>query len=287
MKLGSHISISNGIENAPLSAMEIGCECFQIFSKSPKGGPFPELSDSQIKIFKENLKKAKIDNFYIHAPYYINLASQNNRVYYGAIKAIRDDLERGDRLGAKYVMTHIGSSKDSGEKESIEKVIKAFEKILDEYDGLTKLLIENSAGAGSIIGDSWKEIGKILNGVNNKNLAGICFDTAHAFESGYDLRDKIALEKTINELDKFIGIEKIKVFHGNDSQTELGSHKDRHANIGKGKIGKEGFSALISDSRFADIDMILETPREGIRDDLEILKDLRFKKTNKKTTSSS
>lgn len=284
MKFGCHISIAGGIENAPLRAAEIGAECFQIFTKPPQGGPSLKISDSQAELFKKNLKESGIKNFYIHAPYYINLASSDNRAYYGAIKAIRDDLERGSLLGARYVMTHIGSAKDLGTEESFKKVVAAFEKILDEYGGQTKLLIENSAGAGDIIGDSWEEIGAILGGIKNKNLEGICFDTAHAFESGYDLRNKTAIDKTMTELDKFMGIEKIKVFHYNDSMTELGSHKDRHADIGKGNIGFEGFWEIIHNSKFSDLDMILETPGDD-KENLEILKKLRdnkeFKPQNK------
>jgi len=274
MKFGSHISIANGIENTPILASKIGCECFQIFIKSPQGGKTPELRSEQIKLFKDNLKKTKINNFYIHTAYYINLASSNNRIYFGAIKSIREDLDRGSLLGAKYVLTHIGSSKDLGEKESIKKIISAFEKILDGYNGKTKLLIENSAGAGNIIGDNFKEISDITKGVKNNNLAGICFDTAHAFESGYDLRDKKSQEKTFKEVEKHIKLDKIKLFHTNDSMTNLESHKDRHANIGKGKIGLKGFWEIIHNKKFEDIDMILETPGDGIREDLMLLNKL-------------
>jgi len=275
MKFGSHISIAEGIENTPINAQKIGAECFQIFTKSPQGGNSLEISNEKVKLFKANLKKANIQNFYIHTPYYINLASDNNRIYYGAIKAIRDDLERGLKFGAKYVITHIGSAKDFGKEESIKKAVAAFEKILDGYNGATKLLIENSAGAGNIIGDKWEEIAAILSKVKNLHIAGICFDTAHSFESGYDLRGKDAVKRTMDELDKCIGVDKIKVFHANDSMTELASHKDRHANIGKGHIGLECFREIISDVRFKDIDMVLETPKNGVEEDLRILKELR------------
>lgn len=274
MSFGSHISISSGIENAPLIAREIGAECFQVFTKPPGGGKFSNLGEEIIALFKKNLEKSKIKNFYIHAPYYINLASSDNRVYFGGIKAIRDDLEKGSLLGAKYVMTHIGSAKDLGEEESVIKTTKAFKKILNGYEGSTKLLIENSAGAGNIIGDSFEEIAKILSFVKNKNLTGICFDTAHAFESGYDLRSAESISNVFSQFDKILGIDKIKLFHSNDSMTELGSRKDRHADIGEGSIGLEAFREIICDARFQTLDMILETPGE-VRKNLEVLKNLK------------
>lgn len=275
MKFGSHISIDNGIENAPLRAAEIGAECFQIFTKPPQGGSSAKMLLDKAEIFKNNLKLSGITNFYIHAPYYINLASFDNKVYYSAIKAIRDDLEEGTLLGARYVITHIGSAKNFGKEESLKKVIEAFKKILDGYKGSVELLIENSAGAGNIIGDDWAEIGEIIKKTSIQNLAGICFDTAHAFESGYDLRTKKSLNSTMAKLDKFIGIEKIKVFHCNDSLTELGSHKDRHADIGKGNIGIAGFREIIRDPRFSGLDMVLETPGDD-EENLSILKKLRL-----------
>lgn len=277
MKFGAHISIAGGIENAPQRAHSIGCECFQIFSRSPRGGQVPALNKNTLINFKDNLQKYYFKEFYIHAPYFINFGSKNNRIFYGSIALIRQDLERGSTLGAKYVMAHLGSAKDLGPEKAISQTIKGIKKVLADYKGKTQLLIEISAGAGKIIGDNFEEIAKILR--NLPNSIGVCFDTAHAFESGYDLRTKEAVKKTFNHFDKAIGLNRLKLLHGNDSKTDLGSRLDRHEHIGKGKIGLEGFKAIINHPKLKAINMIIETPKgdddKWDKKNLKILKSLR------------
>lgn len=278
MLFGAHVSIAGGVFNAPVNAAKIGCECFQMFSKSPRGGKTPELTDDVVKQFKENLRKAKISDFYIHTPYYINLASTNNRIYYGSISAIREDLERGDLLGAKFVMTHLGSSKDLGREKALIQTVEGIDKILDNYTGETEFLIEMSAGSGEIIGDTFEEIGYILKNIKSKN-AGVCFDTCHGFASGYDLRDNKAIEKTFSDFDKIIGLEKLKMFHFNDSKVELGSHKDRHEDIGRGLIGENAFEEIINHPKLKHLNAVIETPEEKLsfKQQLALLKKLRGK----------
>lgn len=280
MLFGAHVSIAKSIAEAPKRAFDLGCEVFQIFSRSPRGGKAPEISSDIIAQLKKNLKKYKQKEFYIHTPYYINLGSSNNRIYYGSISVLKEELERGSKLGAKYVMTHLGSAKDLGEKESLKKVVRGLREILKDYEGSTQFLIEMSAGAGNIIGDDFKEIARIIKEVEKgkglKNKIGVCFDTAHAFASGYDLRDKKAVEKTFDDFDNILGLKRLKLIHGNDSMVDLNARKDRHENIGKGKIGWEGFRAIINDSRLKDINMIIETPGEEERvEDIKILRELR------------
>ena len=274
MRVGCHVSISKGIENAPEMAHELGCEVMQIFTRPPVGGSVTPLSAEIIKQFKIKNLKLKIYEVYIHAPYFINLASLNNRIRYGSISAIRKELERGNQLGAKYVMTHLGSAKEMEEKEAIKKTINELKKVFDGYKGKTKLLIENSAGAGKIIGDNFAEIGKIFKSLKEyPTMAGICLDTQHSFASGYDWLNNF--EKNIKLLDKHIGIENIKLIHSNDSMTEAGSHKDRHEHIGKGKIGLEGFKKIAQFARKNNIDMICETDYPGVIKDIEILKKMK------------
>lgn len=275
MNIGAHVSIARGIENAPINAHRKKCECFQMFSRSPRGGKAPELTPSIVKKFKDNCKKYKLANYYIHTPYYINLASKNNRIKYGSIKVIREELERGTVLGAKYVMSHLGSAKDAGEKKGTAMVIKGLKKVLAGYTGSTKFLIEMSAGAGEIIGDSFEEIKTIIKGVGPK-IAGVCFDTAHAFASGYDLCGKKALDQTLREFNKVLGLNKLKLIHINDSASNFNSHIDRHEHIGLGKIGREGFRALLKHLKLKNIDVILETPADGRQDDIKTLKNMRI-----------
>lgn len=272
MKIGCHISIAGGVANAPERAADLGCEVMQIFSRSPQGGKTAEITDEIAQEFKIQIKKNKIKDTYIHSPYYINFASANNRIRYGSINAIKEELERASFLGAKYVMTHLGSAKDLGKKEGTEKTIEMLVKTLENYKGSAKLLLENSAGAGEIIGDELSELAYIIKKVKNKNIAGICLDTQHSFASGYDWNK---FEETIVKIEKEIGIKKIKLIHANDSLTECGSNKDRHAHIGKGLIGAKAFEKIVALAKENKIDMILETNHDGVVEDIELLKKIR------------
>jgi deoxyribonuclease IV len=274
MNIGCHVSIAGGMFNAPKNGHDLGCEAIQIFTRSPQGGKAPELTKEIIQSFKIQNSKFKIYSVYVHTPYYINFASANNRIRYGSVSVVRDELERASLLGAKYVMTHIGTAKELGQKEAIKKTIAMLKKSLDGYKGTTKLLLENSAGAGEIIGDDLKELKEIIDGVNDNNIAGICLDTQHSFASGYDWRD---FEKTLKKVDKEIGIKNIKLIHCNDSQSDCGSNVDRHEHIGKGKIGSEAFQNIVAFAKKNNIDMILETEHFGVKDDIKFLKKLRDK----------
>src|SRR5665647_616728 len=152
MNIGCHVSIAGGIFNAPQRAADLGAECFQIFTRSPQGGKAPELTPEVLEKFSTEIKKNKLENFVIHTPYYINFASANNRIRYGSVSVVRDELERASLLGAKYVMTHLGSAGELTEEEATVKTAEMLAKTLDGYTGSTELLIENSAGAGKIIG---------------------------------------------------------------------------------------------------------------------------------------
>jgi deoxyribonuclease-4 len=279
MQFGAHISIAGGIEKAPKKAHEIGCECFQMFSRSPRGGKSLELTEDKRSDFKNNCRKYNLKNYYLHTPYYINLASANHRIYYGSIAAIKKEMEAADLLGAKGVVTHLGSAKELGEKEAREKLVEGLVKVFNPpnhpYQGGAILLLEITAGAGKIMGDSFEEIAYFMKEAEKeifRNKLGVCFDTAHAFASGYDLRNKKAVQKTFDDFDKIIGIKKLKLIHCNDSNVDLNSRVDRHENIGEGKIGTEGFKALLSEPRLQDLDFILETPGRKQREEIEILR---------------
>ena len=274
MNIGCHVSIAGGLFNAPERAATLGCEAMQIFTRSPQGGKAPELTPEILKEFNLKTKNYKLKTFYIHTPYYINFASANNRIRYGSVSVVRDELERASLLGAKYVMTHLGTAKELGEKEATQKTIEMLKKTLDGYSGTTKLLIENSAGAGAIIGDDLREIKEIIDGVDSNAIAGICLDTQHSFASGYDWRD---FEKTLQRIDQELGLEKIKLIHANNSMTECNSKKDHHAHIGEGLIGAEAFSKIVKFAEERNIDMILETEHEKVMEDIELLKSFRGK----------
>ena len=277
MHIGAHISAAGDVTLAPERSKKIGGECCQFFSRPPQGGKGKELTEAIGQKFKANMKKYGQAAAYIHAPYYLNFASLNNRIYYGSISVIRAELERGNILGVKALMFHPGSYKESGEKKGLKLVCEGLEKVLNDYQGKTELLIEMSAGAGAIIGDTYEEIDKIINSKELKKYKiGICFDTAHAFASGYDLRAEAAVKKTFSDFDKVLGYKNLKLIHANDSKVELNAKKDRHEHIGQGQIGLVGFQAIVNFAKAKKIDLILETPDlAGRKKDIEILKKLR------------
>lgn len=272
MRIGCHVSAAGEIFNAPKNGHDLGCEVIQIFTRPPQGGPAPKLTPEIIKEFALCITRYAIREVYIHTPYYINLASANNRIRYGSVSVVRDELERGGLLGAKFVLTHIGTAKDLGQTEAIKKTIEMLKKSLEGYDGTTKLLLENSAGAGEIIGDDLKELAEIIKGANSPAIAGICLDTQHSFASGYNWRD---FENTLKKIDKELGLEKIKLIHANDSQLDCGSNRDRHEHIGQGKIGLDAFKNIAAFAQKSNIDMLCETAWPGVADDIKLLKQFR------------
>ncbi|MEO5928160.1 MAG: deoxyribonuclease IV [Patescibacteria group bacterium] len=278
MKFGAHVSIAGGVQNAPLNAAEFGCEVFQMFSRSPQGGPAQKLTPEIIDAFKKNCEDNKLVECAIHAPYYINFASGEERTRKNTARIIRDELERGTMLGAKYVMFHPGSAKDVGEEQAMQFCIDGIKHVLDGYKGTTQLLIEISAGAGMVMGDQFEEVAEMLDGVDNPEL-GVCFDTAHAFASGYDLRDEDAVAKTFKTFDKLIGLERLKMSHCNDSKVDLGERRDRHEHLGEGFIGLKGFKAMVTSKQLSHVNFYLETePGDARTKDLETLKKFRGKK---------
>ncbi len=274
MLFGAHVSSSGGLHNAPLNAAAIGAETFQFFSRSPQGGPAPAITPESIEAFQAACKKHDLRDWAIHAPYYINFANAEARIRGNSIRIIREELERGTLLGASYVMFHPGSAKDVGEEQGSAHVIEGIKKVYDKYQGTTKLLIEISAGAGMVIGDTFEEVATILEGVGNSEL-GVCFDTAHAFASGYDLRTKKAVDETFKQFDELIGLDRLKMSHCNDSKVELGARKDRHEHLGDGFIGLAGFEAIIHHPKLQHLNLILETEPDGVEKDLGLLKKMR------------
>lgn len=280
MQIGAHVSAAGGIFNAPPNAAKIGCETFQVFSRSPQGGPAPKLTDEIVGTFKAEMKRLKFSGFTIHTPYYINFASTTPRIRYGSISIVREELERGTLLGASYVVTHLGSTKDAGKAVGIHKTWRSIQRILDGYKGSTQLLMEISAGAGDLVGGTFGELAELLKNIESKaaykNKVQICLDTCHLFAAGYDLTTKALVNETFRQFDKTVGLKRLKLFHGNDSKFGLGEHRDRHEHIGKGRIGLEGFRVILNHPKLKNIDMIIETPWDTTyAKDLQLLKKLR------------
>lgn len=276
MYFGAHVSMAGGLINAPKNAHNLGCEVFQIFTRSPQGGYVAPLDEKIASEFKSLCKEHNLKEWVVHTPYFINFASANPRIKHGSITVVREELERASLLGAAYVMAHLGSYKDLGEEAGFIQLVDGLDKMLDGYKGNAQFLIEISAGAGAIIGDSFEEIAQILSDKQLKKYnIGVCYDTQHGFASGYDIRTAEAVEETFKKFDEIIGIDKLKMTHCNDSKIELGGRKDRHEHIGDGLIGQAGFEALLKNKRLKDINFYLETDDDKVLEDLAILKNIR------------
>lgn len=278
MKFGAHVSIAGGIENAPLRARQLGCECFQMFTRSPRGGKPPELEDRLLEAFFLNCSEVSISDYYVHTPYFINLASGKEDLREKSVDLVREELERSSALGVKYMMTHIGSAKGLERDTAVSNVVDSILRILGNYSGTTELLLENTAGQGDTIGASFEEISLILKSVAYDDL-GVCMDTAHMFASGYDIRTREGVEELVGRIGAAFAPGTVKLVHANDSKAEFNSSKDRHEHPGEGKIGIDCFRAMIGNPFFENLDMIVEMPPPEVSKDVELLKKLRDEST--------
>lgn len=275
-KIGAHVSAAGGVMNAPLNAHQEELETFQMFTRSPQTFQCPPLPDEYVQKFLDNCATYKFKQYYIHAPYLVNLASSNNRTRHGSINILKQELERGSKLKARGVMFHVGSASSQPSREAaMAAAIKSLNTILDGYTGSCTLLLENAAGSGSVLGCTFEELAELIAGIKNQTKVGICLDTQHAFASGYDLRTKTGVDSLVKSIDKNIGLARLQVVQVNDSKVECNSKKDRHEHIKVGLIGKTGFSYVLNHPKLKTLDFILETPFEGRADDVKTLKQIR------------
>ncbi|MEK9131102.1 MAG: deoxyribonuclease IV [Patescibacteria group bacterium] len=278
MRFGAHVSAAGGLFNGPKNGAALGCEVIQIFSRPPQSWAVKAITDDEALAYRQASKANKIEVTYIHAPYLINLASSTPRTRHGSVTMLRQELDRGTQIGARAMMFHPGSAKDVGEAKGVQMVIEGLNRILDGYKGTCQLLIEISAGAGMVMGDTFEEIATFIDGAERGKEIGVCFDTQHAFASGYDLRTKESVDAVLKKFDKLIGLKKMIASHCNDSMVEFDSHKDRHEHLGKGKIGLEGFKAIVAHPKLQHLDLILETPwDDALSADMKYLKKFRGK----------
>lgn len=282
-RVGAHVSAAGGLQNAPDNAKELGCECFQFFSRSPRGGPAPTISNEEAKEYRNKCEQFGFES-YIHTPYYINFASKNKRIYHGSVRVVREELERGSKISVKYVVTHMGSAKDfvsdthttKTPKEALRQVIQGLREVFaGNREFSSRLLLEISAGAGSVVGDSFEELRYLIDGLGRSDVH-ICLDTCHLLATGYDIRTQEALDEVMKQFRQTLGLEQLKLVHINDSKAELNGRVDRHEHIGKGTIGVKGFQALLAHPDFQKVNLILETPTEkGMREDIKFIKKYR------------
>ena len=266
-RIGVHVSIAGKIYEALERGKALKCNAIQIFSRNPRGWQVQDFDKSDLSKFSELKVKYNISPVAVHIPYIINLATPDDELYERSITAYIEDIRRADALGAEYFVTHLGSHRGSGEDNGIKRFSDALSRILNKAKPKTTILLENTAGSGDNIGYKFEHIKQILDTVGDLKKVGVCLDTAHSFEAGYDIKTKIGFQKTFSKFDKLIGLDKIKVVHFNDSLSFLGSHVDRHQHLGKGEIGLEALGRIINHPGLKDAAFIMETPKESDKDD--------------------
>jgi deoxyribonuclease IV len=257
MILGAHISINQGLIKGLSWAEEIGAQSIQFFAGNPRGWSIERYPDQEAENFKDQLAKRKLGPVFLHSAYLINLASRQERIWKGSINSLRVSLAKAEQIKARGVVTHIGSLKGLSKEEGLKKVAERIKEIL--RDGSTNLILENSAGAGEIIGDQLEELAEITERVNSEKIQ-ICLDTCHLFASGYNIAEPEELDKIIGNFDRLIGLRRLALIHLNDSKGKLGSRLDRHLDIGRGEIGLRGFKLIVNHPSLRDRPGIIETP---------------------------
>jgi len=268
LRLGVHVSVAGGIDQAVSRACEKGCDAFQIFSSNPRGWRSSPISPASAERFISSLHSSGLYPAVGHMPYLPNLASSRDEVYAKSVQALTAELERCRMLGLAYLVTHLGSHLGAGRQSGLERIIAALKIALDGSRGQTVLLLENSSGTRNSMGSTFEEIADILDALSEKKARlGVCLDTCHLHAAGYDLQSSQALESILDQFKASIGMERLHLVHLNDCRGGLGAHLDRHEHIGLGQIGEEGFRAVLTHPVLSRRPMILETPQDERRDD--------------------
>lgn len=266
---GAHMSIAGGVANSIGRAGAVGAKSIQIFTKNNNQWKGKPLEREDMARFGENSKELGVQVFASHDCYLINLASHDREILKKSREAFLDEIDRADALDIPCLVFHPGAHTGAGEAEGIKRIIESLNWALQKRpDCRTTLTLETTAGQGSSIGHRFEQLARIMEAVEKPDRLGVCLDTCHVFAAGYEINAETGYRKTFKEFDSIIGLDRLMMFHLNDSKRELGSRVDRHEHIGKGHIGLAGFRLLVNDRRFFKTPMILETPKgpEGLED---------------------
>lgn len=259
--LGAHVSTAGGVERAPKRGAEIGARVIQVFTKPVHRWAEREVTEEAAARFRDGLSSHGIQVAGSHDSYLINLASPNAALRRRSYAAFRRELERCRVLGLDFLVTHPGNATDGDRPAAIRRNAAAVAKTMAEVGGETRVLFEGTAGQGTALGATFEELAELLEGVDPalENRLGVCLDTAHLFAAGYDLVEDY--DGVFDELDRRVGLERLQLFHLNDSKTALGSHADRHEHIARGRLGARPFRRIMQDSRFRRVPKVIETPK--------------------------
>ncbi|ABR31249.1 endonuclease IV [Thermosipho melanesiensis] len=264
IKIGAHMPISGGFKRVPKETHEIGGNAFQIFPHNPRQWKAKLPKDDDVEIFKKRVKEYNLteDSMLCHSGYLINIASPKEEIWQKSLELLILEMNICKTLGIRYLNIHPGSHLNSGVEKGINQIVKAL-NIAMEKEKETFILLENVTKKGGNIGSTLEELKMIIEMVKYPERIGITIDTCHAFDAGYDITNKEKLDKFLKMIDKLFSLEKLKFIHLNDSKNELGSNKDRHENIGKGKIGVKGLKTFLTNETIQKIPWILETPGDN------------------------
>ncbi len=274
-RIGFHAPITGGLHKALLTSKELDCQTLQIFSRNPRGWKARALSDEEVELFKQVRRQTKISPVAIHANYLINLAAADEVMLEKSRWSFREELERGVRLGADYLVVHPGSARGACEADGIRTCAESLKRASDGlHFGSLRILLENTAGQGECIGHRFDHLRQLITACPDLPL-GVCLDTAHAFTAGYDIRHDDGLEKTLDSLHREVGAKTVRAIHFNDSRAEFNSRVDRHWHIGQGFIGTEALRRLARHPKLSHASFLLETPYNRPEDNLPNIEALR------------
>ena len=273
--IGCHLSASKGYLAMAKQAVSIGANTFQFFTRNPRGGKAKEINEDDVKAFLQYSKEHGINRILAHAPYTLNACSADRGIREFAKNTMADDLKRMEYTPGNYYNFHPGSHVGQGVEVGIDFIAEMLNEILTK-EQTTTVLLETMSGKGSEVGRNFEELKAIIDKVKLKDKLGVCLDTCHIWDGGYDVVNNF--DGVLDEFDKIIGLEKLKAIHLNDSKNDLASHKDRHEKIGEGKIGLDAISKIINNDRIKDLPFYLETPNEidGYEREIELLKKRRI-----------
>jgi len=271
------MSIAGGIARSFARGEQVGCEAMQIFSKNDRQWKAKPYTPEDIAAFQAEQARTGIGPVIVHCSYLVNLAAAADELWEKSIAAFTDELERCALLGIPAIVVHPGAHTGSGEENGLRREADALNRLFDAGIGAgVTVLLENTAGQGTALGWRFEHLARLLELVTRRERLGVCLDTCHLLAAGYDIRTADTYAATMNEFARVVGLEQLKAWHLNDSQKDLGSRVDRHTHIGEGCIGLEAFRLLVNDPRFADLPMIIETPKgKDMTEDIENLARLR------------
>lgn len=265
MKIGAHMSISEGLHLAFYRGSKLGCQTMQIFTKNATQWKERELSDLEVELFKKAQEETRIAPVVAHDSYLINLASSDDAMRQKSINAFISELNRAEKLGLSHLVTHLGSHGGAGEEEGMKLFAESVNLAHRKIEGFgVKITLETTAGQGTSLGYRFEQIARIIDLLEEADRCAVCLDTAHIFAAGYDIRGKRRLNSTLKEFHRIIGLHRLEVIHINDSKAGLGSRVDRHQHIGEGHLGLETFRNILHHPALRKLPFILETPmKEG------------------------